>query len=407
MTLNNKMYYSRIIYLTAVIVIIHAFGSCKTSKIIDITNDDVFKEVKATFAPDLRVSIFDVRGIKHGKDLLLKGETNIPNAKAQLIEKFSAQKLNIADSISILPTVETKKKFAVVRLSVCNIRTKPEHSAEMATQAILGTPLNVFKVDNGWCLIQTPDNYIGWVDNSGIELLNEAEHFKWQQMQKVIAVGQQGFITEYAEEGSQPVSDFVIGSILGLKGESLNKNFWIVVFPDGRIGYADKRSFRKLEDFIETSRFVSNDDIVNSSYRFIGAPYLWGGTSSKGMDCSGFTKTVYFINGLIIPRDASQQVLEGDVVSIDESYSKLLPGDLLFFGNKRNDNSERITHVAIYIGEGRFIHSSGNVKIESLLKSDPDYNDFRSTSLLQVRRFLNAVNSHGIKKLSDSMIYLK
>lgn len=401
------MYYLRIIYLTSVFILILAFVSCKTSKTIDYTNDAVFKEVKKTYAPDLRVSIFDIKGIKQGKNLLLKGETNIPQAKAQLIEKFSAKKLKIADSISILPTVETKKKFAIVRLSVCNIRTKPEHSAELATQAILGTPLNVFKVVNGWCLIQTPDNYIGWVDNAGIELMNESESLKWQQMQKVIAVSHQGFITEYEEEGSQPVSDFVIGSILGLKGESLNKNFCLVSFPDGRIGYADKRSLRKLEEFIEMTRFVSNDDIVNSSLRFMGAPYLWGGTSSKGMDCSGFTKTVYFMNGLIIPRDASQQVLAGDVVPIDEAYSKLLPGDLLFFGNKRSDNSERISHVAIYIGEGRFIHSSGNVKIESLLKSDPDYNDFRSSSLLQVRRILNAADNSGIKKLSDSMMYFK
>jgi cell wall-associated NlpC family hydrolase len=269
----------------------------------------------------------------------------------------------------------------------------------------MGTPLKLFRNENGWSQVQTPDNYIAWVDNSGIESMDEAEKSKWLKMPKVIAVVQQGFINESNELNSRPVSDFVIGNILGLKGESLDKNLWIVALPDNRIGYANKNAFRKLDEFFEEKSDITGDDIINSSFQFMGAPYLWGGTSSKGMDCSGFTKTVFFINGYIIPRDASQQVLVGEKVAIDESFSKLLPGDLLFFGNKRTDNSERITHVALYTGDGRFIHSSGNVKIESLLRSEPDFNDFRASSLLQVRRYIAGIDLPGIIKIRKTEGY--
>lgn len=401
------MFFRGLIYFYFLSIFLFAFGACTTTKIIDTKNNDVFKEVKKTFASDLRVAIFDVKGIKHGKELLLKGETSIPSAKTHLLKKFSEQNMKITDSISLLPDIQMKKKFAVVRLSVCNIRTKPQHSAEMATQAILGTPLKLFKNTDEWSQVQTPDNYIGWVDNSGIEIMPEENFAKWLEMQKVISVTPTGSIQESPDPGARPVSDFVGGSILGLKGESDNDKFWIVTFPDNRIGYAEKSSFRRLEDFVEMSRFISGDDIVNSSYQFLGAPYLWGGTSSKGMDCSGFTKTVYFLNGMIIPRDASQQVMTGDTVIIDPEYSNFQPADLLFFGNKRNDNTERITHVALYLGDGKFIHSSGNVKVESLFKTDADYNDFRAISLLQVRRYLNSKNNSGIVKLTGTWGYFK
>ena len=271
--------------------------SCSTTKTIDTNNDIVLKEVKKKYAPDLRVTIFYVKGLKKGKNIVLKGETNIVEAKNQVIEEFSKLKMNITDSIKLLPGIELKEKFAVVRLSVANLRTRPEHSAEMATQAIMGTPLRIFRNENGWSQVQTPDNYIAWVDNSGIESMNEAEKSKWLKMPKVIAIVQNGFINESDDLISRPVSDFVIGNVLGLKGESLDKNSWIVSFPDNRIGYVNKSAFRKLDEFFEEKSDINGTDIINSSFQFMGAPYLWGGTSSKGMDCSGFTKTVFFING--------------------------------------------------------------------------------------------------------------
>jgi cell wall-associated NlpC family hydrolase len=141
-----------------------------------------------------------------------------------------------------------------------------------------------------------------------------------------------------------------------------------VGLPDGRTGYLFAPNTAALDRW---AAGVPQDTaaLFRTAFRLAGRPYLWGGTSPKGMDCSGFTKTVYFLHGMIIPRDASQQVHAGEEVPITEDLAGLQPGDFLFFGNLREDGSERITHVGIYLGEGRFIHSgadNGAVRIQSL-----------------------------------------
>src|SRR5690606_1591432 len=108
--------------------------------------------------------------------------------------------------------------------------------------------------------------------------------------------------------------------------------------------------------------------MVETSKTLLGRPYMWGGTSTKGMDCSGFTKTVYFLNGFQLPRDASQQVFAGSLVSKNpEEYSSFKKGDFLFFGTRGTEGKpDKVVHVAMYLGDGRFINASGEIKIESL-----------------------------------------
>src|SRR5699024_4878699 len=99
--------------------------------------------------------------------------------------------------------------------------------------------------------------------------------------------------------------------------------------------------------------------LVATAKTMTGAPYLWGGTSTKGMDCSGFTKTIFFMNGWVIPRDASQQVHAGESIDTSEGFDNLRPGDLLFFGRPATETSpQRVVHVGMWIGNNEFIHSS-------------------------------------------------
>ena len=100
------------------------------------------------------------------------------------------------------------------------------------------------------------------------------------------------------------------------------------------VGIHDSKS---VTDFLPGKPYNgTGESIVRCALKLIGLPYLWGGTSSKGVDCSGFSKTVYYLNGLILNRDASQQALHGMHVDLSEGYGQLRPGDLLFFGSREN-----------------------------------------------------------------------
>ena len=366
------------------------FISCSKSIVFDYKNNEDIRIIKSKYAPDSRVNVFTVKGIKSGKKLILKGETDNFIVKDELVKSFSPKFREVIDSIQLLPESNLSSTHAVVNVSVANLRTTPSHPSELATQAIFGTPVLVLKKENDWYLIQTPDKYIAWVDAPAITLLSKSEFENWQNSSKIIATGTYGIIYSSDSINSLPVSDFIAGNIFQLKEDYFSNDFIKIVLPDKRQGFVKKSEFEILDIFISEHNTVSSEKLINTAKQFIGIPYLWGGTSIKGLDCSGFSKTVFFLNGLIIPRDASQQVLAGDKVEIDEQYSKLKPGDLLFFGSKRADKSDRITHVGMYLGNGSFIHESGCVKIESLHKSDNNYNAFRASSLLQVRRYLKS-----------------
>jgi cell wall-associated NlpC family hydrolase len=120
----------------------------------------------------------------------------------------------------------------------------------------------------------------------------------------------------------------------------------------------------------------------------MGVPYLWGGTSTKGVDCSGFTKTVYFQHGLILPRDASQQVHVGSLVDENRNFSSLEVGDLLFFGRKTEDGAEKVIHVGMWIGNGQFIHASGDVHISSMDSLSDNFDDYNYNRYLRTKRIL-------------------
>ena len=111
---------------------------------------------------------------------------------------------------------------------------------------------------------------------------------------------------------------------------------------------------------------------------FMGIPYMWGGMSAKAIDCSGFVKMVMFLNGIILPRDASQMAYVGETVDISNGFDNLKPGDLLFFGRKATEKQkERVIHVAIYIGNKKFIHSQGYVHISSFNPDDKDFDQYK------------------------------
>lgn len=145
------------------------FWGCKQDT---ITENKVLEEIAAVqtqFAPDKRVALFAVDAIANGENYVLKGESNLPEAVAALKANLAAKDIAYIDSITVLPAANLNGKTeGLMTISVANLRSNPKHSAELATQATLGTPVHILKEEDSWYLIQTPDGYLAWVDDGGI-----------------------------------------------------------------------------------------------------------------------------------------------------------------------------------------------------------------------------------------------
>ncbi|HZW39786.1 MAG TPA: C40 family peptidase [Ignavibacteriaceae bacterium] len=356
----------------------------------------VIDDVRNQYAPDKRTAIFDVQVTEENGNIVLSGATNLVDAKNELSNKLSSFK--VTNKIETLPAKELGNKiYGVVPLSVANLRVKPGHSEEMATQALLGMPVLVYKQRGGNWLVKTPDDYIAWIDE--LQLMDKSEYDNWMSSQKVIYTEHYGMSYSEKNEKSIPVSDLVAGDIL--KYLAKEDSFYKVEYPDKRIAYVPEDNAEMFDSYVQKCE-LTPENILHTAKSLMGVPYLWGGTSTKGVDCSGFTKTVYFLNGVILPRDASQQVFSGDSVDITNGYENLQPGDLVFFGARARDGKkERVSHVGIYLGNMEFIHSSGSVRINSFDKEKDNFSEYRTNSLLKAKRIINAKNLWGIKPLKD------
>lgn len=362
-------------------------------------------QLKSELVPDKRTAIFSVEHRIDGNYLIISGEVSEIEFKLILLNKLNANyKYQITDEVSVLPDTKLDKKvYGITKISVANIRSKPEHPAELATQAILGTPVRVLKSQGAWYLIQTPDSYLGWVDHDGIELMTADEFSDWTKKPKIIFMEMFGFVEEL--DSKIVISDIVCGAILAKENET--DMYYEVNFPDGRKGKINMMSATNYDDWLAKLNYEP-DNILLAAKKMIGFPYLWGGTSIKGIDCSGFTKTAFFLNGLILPRDANQQALIGEDVPFDVELSQLIPGDLIFFGRKaKGDQNERITHVGIYLGEKLFIHSSGRVRVDSFEEGHPNFNEYRFKTIVRVKRILIPNQIEKLKILNNNLYQRK
>lgn len=343
-------------------------------------------EIREQYAPDKRTVLFDIRVFSDAKKYILTGETDNEIALAELRKSLESSDVEYIDKIKLLPSDELEGKTqAIVNISVANLRSNAKHSAELATQATLGTPVKVLKKEGGWYYIQTPDKYLSWVDDGGIQLMNDDEFKKWQSAEKIIYTKTYGH--SYTQENTDAiVSDLVAGDVI--ETVSSSDAFYEVKYPDGRKAFVSKNDAENYNEWIDRMN-PTIDDLVTTSKQLMGVPYLWGGTSTKGMDCSGFTKTIYFLNGMVIPRDASQQVHTGKSIDSVQEFDNLEKGDLLFFGRKATDSTaERVVHVGMWIGNNEFIHASNMVRISSMDPDAENFDEWNRNRYLRTKRIL-------------------
>jgi len=245
-----------------------------------------------------------------------------------------------------------------VMSSVADIRRSPEHASELLTQLIMGESAERLKTEGEWYLVRLPDGYIGWLRSWYVREAELGEISSYMDQADSRVEASVAYVRSSPGEGELPVSDIVAGSRL-VAGQSVS-GYRNVRLPGGRSGYMRESEIGRAGREGPPSR----EAVVGRAERFLGIPYLWGGTSPKGFDCSGLVKRVFGMEGVDLPRDTDRQALAGEEASVDEAR----PGDLLFFGE-----GEPVSHVAIALGRGRFLHSYGEVKVNSLLPGDSLY----------------------------------
>lgn len=377
--------------------------------------DTIYKEIKNTYAPDRRVKVFDVTLTQKGDSTIINGATTEEKALNSLKEALKKGGIEATFSVELLPSSKLGDKvYGIATQSVINLRMDDGYAEEAGTQVMMGTPLKLLRKRDGWTQVITPEGYISWVTSGSLAELTEDDFNKYIESKKVILTTRYTVVTEKTSEKSQPICDAVWGNVfldLGKKGK-----FTKVGLADGREGYILTKNIEPFDKWL-SKRNPTPEDIIETAKQFIGVPYMWGATSIKAVDCSGFTKSVYFLNGIILARDASQQCYTGDNINISEyvdgnkytreSLKNLKTGDLIFFGRKATpEKKERISHVGIYIGEGIFIHSATKVRINSLIPEDSNYYE-GSVRLVRAQRILGNENKgKGIITI-DNSIYVK
>jgi cell wall-associated NlpC family hydrolase len=355
------------------------------------SKNEIASVIEATenyFVPDSRVDRFEAEVKSTSDSLVLSGETTLPGAKQALLDSLAAHNIAVVDSLELLPSQSLgAETYGLVNNSVANIRSSPSHPAQLSTQATLGMPLKVLKKEGGWYLIQTPDDYLGWVDSGGLERMSKEQYQEWSTAPKLIYQETYGFSHREPSASSEKVTDLVAGSILKL--DNTLGAFYAVTYPDGRKAFVNKAEAKPYDQW-QKDLSASKASLVESAKMMMGAPYLWGGTSTKGIDCSGFTKTIYFMNGRVIPRDASQQIKAGTLVDDQRNFDSLQVGDLLFFGKEATDTTDRrVVHVGMWIGDQQFIHSSGRVHISSVDSTTDNFDSYNLNRYLESRRYLD------------------
>ncbi len=270
---------------------------------------------------------------------------------------------------------ERKRPLWVVS-SVADVRRESSHSAELLTQLIMGETAFPLKAEGDWFLVRLSDDYHGWVRSWCVREADSVEIASYESETNAVVEASVGYVLSAADMKSLPVSDIVAGTKLFAAAPT--GGFRAVALPGG------KRGFMREGDLAEKDRYMKPDRnrLVASAMRFTGIPYLWGGTTPKGFDCSGLVMRVFLMEGVALPRDSDRQALAGSALS-QERMGDSSPGDLLFFGE-----GGKVGHVGISLGKGRFIHASGEVRFNSLLEGDELYDERFSKIFLFARSIL-------------------
>lgn len=235
--------------------------------------------------------------------------------------------------------------FGACNLSLVSVRIEPSHRSEIVTQLLFGDAYLVIEEHQDWMKIRiTYDNYEGWIESKQHCLIDENEFFSLIKTELNLNPELMQVILNETQNRLLPI---LLGSSIP---ELKDKRFSIG--PDKYLynGNISEKEFNNTN---------FSNSITENAIFYLNAPYMWGGKTPFGIDCSGFTQMVYKLCNKKIPRDASQQAILGKHIYF---ITEAEVGDLIFFENEKNE----IIHTGIYLGKSEIIHASGKVRIDKV-----------------------------------------
>lgn len=304
-------------------------------------------QVRREMAPDPRLAVFEVRIEMRGEVLTLVGATSEPAAAEALHRRIAALDAwrAVSDRIARLPEAEAGEAIhAVVTAAVAPLLAGPMIAETQVSQAVLGTHLTVLRRHGRWLQCRAADGYLGWVHAGYVGLMDETAARAWE-------LGNRG--ETWLSLGAE---------VLDADGEAMVRLPWGARFvrehdgaarlPDGRHGQAVGAMVASTARAAAYPR--EGQAVCETAAGWMGVPYLWGGVTQGGVDCSGYVQAVYRMHGVDLPRDADLQSRAGEPLDPGERFESLEAGDLLFF----TEEPGRCTHVAMSTGGSRILHSS-------------------------------------------------
>ncbi|MFC5045375.1 NlpC/P60 family protein [Aquimarina hainanensis] len=224
-------------------------------------------------------------------------------------------------------------QYGICNLSIVPLRAEPKDTSELTSQVLYGEHFKVLEQRKKWSRIRLAfDKYEGWIDNKQYLEITEDDYKDFDQKSPALV----GDLIEFVCSDENQLTPVPMGASLTAL-EYFGHSF------EGQ----------RIEDKQEKSK------LIETAFLFLNAPYMWGGKTNFGIDCSGFTQMVYKINGYKLKRDASQQATQGDPLSFIEESE---PGDLAFFDNEEG----LITHVGIIMKDNYIIHAHGKVRVDRI-----------------------------------------
>jgi SH3-like domain-containing protein len=260
---------------------------------------------------------------------------------------------------------------AIVNVSAADVRREPAHESEMLTQALLGAVLDVEDLsDEGrWVRVRFDDGYRGWVRSWLLTGASDEDAARWNAGPAFVVGALRAEVLCEPHRGAEALAPVVLLGRLQEIGRTADAAWSEVSFPDGRSGWVFSEARRAHFEPSGDPR----EDALRAARGLLGAPYLWGGTTPAGLDCSGLTWIAWRLAGAPLRRDAWMQAEDARPVD----GTRVRPGDLLFFGEPEG----RVSHVALAESGRRFLHAQGFVRRHSLEPADPDFHPRLATLL--------------------------